>query len=51
MINGWNFLDEPIENNLRTFGNIRKIGTGPGDDYTTDCLLGYHYFKNYYKII
>ena len=22
-----------------------------GDDYTTGCLLVYHYFKTYYKLI
>ena len=22
-----------------------------GDDYTTDCLVDYNYFKNYYKMI
>ena len=31
--------------------NIRKIATGQGDDYTTGCLLGYIYFKKYYKMI
>ena len=27
------------------------IETGQGDDYTTDFLLDYRYFKNYYKMI
>ena len=31
--------------------NIRKIATGQGDDYTTDCLLDYPYFKENYKMI
>ena len=31
--------------------NIRKIATGKGDDYTTDCLLDHSYFKDYYKMI
>ena len=34
-----------------THENIRKIGTGQGDDNTTGCLLDYIYFKNYYKMI
>ena len=34
-----------------TYENIRKITTGQGDDYTTDCLLDYIYFKNHYKMI
>ena len=33
------------------YDSIRKIETGPGDDYTTGCLLEYNYFKNYYKMI
>ena len=24
---------------------------GQGDDYTTDCLLDYNYFNNYYKMV
>ena len=43
MIDGQNFFDQSIRNNLITFDNIRKIGQG--DDYKTDCLLGYSYFK------
>ena len=34
-----------------TYGNIRKITTGQGDDYTTGCLLDYNDFRNYYKMI
>ena len=34
-----------------TYENIRKIATGQGNYYTSDCLLDYNYFKNYYKLI
>ena len=51
MIDGKNFFDQPVKNNKVTYGNIRKIATGQGDDYTTGCLLDYIYFKNYYKMI
>ena len=51
LIDGRNFFDQPVKNNLRTDDNIRKIGTGQGDDFTTGCLQDYHYFKNYYKMI
>ena len=51
MINGWNFFNQPVKNSLITCDNIRKIATGQGDDYTTECLLDYSYFKNYYKMI
>ena len=46
-----NFFDQPVKNNKVTYNNIRKIATGQGDDYTTDCLLDYAYSKDYYKMI
>ena len=51
MINGENFLDQPIKNNNVTYENIRKIATGQGDDYATGCLLYYSYFADTYKSI
>ena len=51
MIDGRNFFDQPLKNDLKIYDNIRKIATGPGDDYTTGCLLDYPYFKKYYKLI
>ena len=51
MTDGRNFFDQNVKNNLRTYDDIQKIATGQGDDYTTDCLLDYTYFKNYYKIV
>ena len=46
MIDGKNAFDYPIKNDLVRYENIRKIGTGQGDDYTTGCLLDYNYIKN-----
>ena len=40
MIDGQNAFDQPVRNDLRTYGNIRKISVGQGDDYT-GCLLNY----------
>ena len=51
MIDGKNFFDQPINNMIKTYENIRKITTGQGDDYTTGCLLDYTYFKIYYKMV
>ena len=51
IFNGENFFDQPIKNNTVTYGNIRKIATAQGDDYTTGCLLDYPYFRNTYKMI
>ena len=50
MINGENFFDQPTKNNKVTYENIRKIATGQGDYYTTDCLLDYPYFKDSHKM-
>ena len=46
MIDGENFFDQPVKNNLRTYYNRQKIAIGQGEDYTIDCLLDYHYFIN-----
>ena len=46
MINGRNFFDQPIKNDLKTYDNIKKIATGQGDDYKNGCLLDCLYSKN-----
>ena len=46
-----NFFDQSVKNDKVTYENIRKIATGQGDDYKTNCSLDYIYFKNYYKMI
>ena len=51
MIDRKNLLDQPMNSNLKTYENIRKIATGQGDDYTTGCLLDYSYFNDHYKMI
>ena len=51
MIDGKNIFDQPINNDFKTYENIRKIATGKGDDYRTGCLLDYSYFKENYKMI
>ena len=50
MIDGKNLFDQPINSDLKTYENIRKITAAQGD-YTTGCLLDYSYFKDYYKMI
>ena len=35
VIDGKNVCDQPINNKLKTYENIRKIATGKGGDYTT----------------
>ena len=45
------FFDQPINNMIKTYQNIRKITIGQGDDYKTGCLLDDSYFKKYYEMI
>ena len=51
MIDGKNFFDQPTNESIKTYDNIRKIAAGQGDHYTTGCLLDYPYFKDNYKMI
>ena len=48
---GRNFYDQPINDSIKKYDEVRKISTGEGDDYTTGCLLDYSYFENNYKLI
>ena len=50
-IDGRNFYDQPINDSIKQSDQVRKISTGKGDDYTTDCLLDFAYFEKTYKII
>ena len=38
MIDGKNFLYQPVGSDMRTYDNICKISNGEGDDYTTGCV-------------
>ena len=51
LIDGRNFSDQPINDQIKKYDEIRKIATGKGDNYTTGCLLDYQYFKGYYQLI
>ena len=51
MIDGKNFIDQPINSKLKAYENIRKMATSYGEDYTAGCLFDCTYFKGYYKII
>ena len=51
LIDGRNFYDQPINDSIRKYDEIRKIATGKGDNYATGCLLDYDYFKNNYQLI
>ena len=51
IINRKNIYDQPIDFDVKWYKEIRKLTTGQGEDYTTGCLLDYHYIKNHFRII
>ena len=51
LIDGRNFYDHLINDQIRKYDEIRKIATGKGDNYTTGCLVDYQYFKDHYQLI
>ena len=50
-IDGRNFYDQPINDLIKQYDEVRKISTGQGDDYTTGCLLDFAYFLKNYRLI
>ena len=50
LIDGRNFYDQPINDIIKQYDEVRKVSTEYGDDYTTGCLLDYAYFKDNYRL-
>ena len=50
-IDGRNFYDQPINDSIKQYDEVRKISTGQGDDYITSCLLDFAYFNKSYRLI
>ena len=46
IIDGRNFYDNPIESDIETYRELKKVMTGKGEDYTTGSLLIYLNKKN-----
>ena len=51
MIDGQNFFEQPVKNNIRAYNNIPKIVAGQGDYYIIGCLLFYPYYNEHSKMI
>ena len=51
LVDGRSYYDQPINDMIKQYDEIRRIATGQGDDYTTGCLLNYQYFKDHYNLI
>ena len=50
-IDGRNFYDQPINDSIKQYDEVRKILIGQGGDYTTGCLLDFAYFIKKYRLI
>ena len=51
LINGRNFYDQPINDLIKQYAEVRKVSTRHGDGYTTQFLLDYAYFKDNNRLI
>ena len=47
LISDRNFYDQPLNDLIKQYDEIRETATGQGDGYTTGCLLDYRYFKDH----
>ena len=45
LIDRRHFYDQPINDKIEKYDEIRKIAPGQGYDYTTGSFLDYHYFN------
>ena len=51
LIDGRNFYDQSVNDQIEKFDEIRKTATGRGDDQTTGYLLDYKYFKYHCQVV
>ena len=51
IIDGRNFYDNPIENNIEKYRELEKVMIGKGEDCTTGSLLDFNYFNKHYKLV
>ena len=51
IIDGRNFYDNLIENNIEKYRELKKVMIGKGEYYTTGSLLDFNYFLKHYKLI
>ena len=49
--NGKNFYDQAIDSNIKRYKQSKELTAGPGEDYTTECLLYQDYVKSHYRLI
>ena len=45
------FYDQPINDLIKQYDEVRKVSTRQADDYTAGCSLHYANFKDNYRLI
>ena len=50
-IDGKKFYDQPINDSIKQYDEVRRVSTERGDDYRTGCLLDFVYFEKNYRLI
>ena len=51
LIDGRNVYDQPFNDLIKQYDEVREASTGHGNDYTTGSLLDYASFKDNYRLI
>ena len=51
LIDGKNFYDQNISDDFKKYEEMKNVMTGRGENFTTESLLDYDYWKNNYKLI
>ena len=51
MIDGRNVFEQPSNNDIKIYHNIRKIAIGQGDKNANGYQLDYPYFEEIFKFI
>ena len=46
LTDGRNFYDQPINDLIKQYNEVRKVSTEQDEDYPTGCLLDYAYLKD-----
>ena len=50
-IDGRNFYDQPMNDSIKQYNEVRKISTGQGGGYTIGCLLDFAYFEKNWSLL
>ena len=50
IIDGRNFYNNLIESDIEKYRELKTVMIGKGEDYTTESLLDFDYFKKHYKL-